>query len=391
MTYTDKSRPARSGMLRVVAAAASAAGLLLTVAVAGPAHAIVSQAPAPAPTFNGTVWATAYAGNVIYVGGDFTAATVGTKSYPRTRLAAINAATGALLSWAPTADAQVKTIATAGGSVYVAGQFTTVNGAKRDSLARLDGTSGALHATFKHSVSGKPYALAAGSGRLYLGGSITAVNGQTRSRLAAFNLTTGVLDTGWKPAADDQVETLAATSTRVYVGGKFHKINGTSGSARIAAVSPTSGSVLGSFKPKAAYITFGVAVTDTAVYAAHGGQGGRVAAYDLAGGLKWTLTMDGDPQAVAVLGGTVYIGGHFDNVCRSSRTGDQGLCLDGNIRRVKLLAAETDGSVLPWTANGNGVTGVHTMAADAGLGQIAAGGAFTTINEVSRRRLALFG
>jgi hypothetical protein len=357
---------------------------------ASPAQALVSSTPASTPTFNGTVWATAHAGNTIYVGGDFTAAIVGGKSYARSRLAAINANTGALLSWAPAADAQVKALATSGGSVYAAGQFATINGVKRDSLARIDGTSGALHATFKHSISGKPYALAAGSGRLYLGGAITAVNGQTRTRLAAFNLSTGALDGTWKPTADDQVESLAATSSRIYIGGKFHKISSVSGTARLAAVSPSSGKVDSGFKPKAEYISFGVAVSSSTVYAAHGGPGGRAVAYDLTGAKKWTLTMDGDPQAVAVLGGTVYIGGHFDNVCKSARTGDQGACLDGNIKRVKLVAADTDGTVLSWTANGNGVTGVHTLSAHAGSGQLAAGGAFTTINGASQKRFALF-
>jgi outer membrane protein assembly factor BamB len=360
------------------------------VAGASPASAVVSERPAPAPTFNGTVWTTVFSGNTIYVGGDFTAAIVGGRQVARSRLAAIDATSGALLSWAPRADAGVRALAVSGGSVYAAGLFTTVNGVKRDSLARVNAGNGSLHATFKHSISGKPYALAAGSGRLYLGGAITAVNGQTRTRLAAFDLSSGALDANWRPTADDQVEALLATSGRVYVGGKFHKLNGAANTRRLAAVSPTSGSVRTDFRTGAEFITYGIAVSGSRVYAAHGGQGGRLVAYEADGSKRWTLTTDGDPRAVAVLGDTVYVGGHFDNVCRSTRTGDHGLCLDGNIRRVKLAATDTNGELRSWTADGNGVIGVLALAASPSLGRLAAGGAFTTINGTSQKRFALF-
>jgi hypothetical protein len=92
---------------------------------------------------------------------------------------------------------------------------------------------------------------------------------------------------------------------------------------------------------------------------------------------------------VAVSGDTVYIGGHFDKACRTARTGIQGVCLDGDDRRVKLVALNAStGNLQPWTADANGVEGVLTMAA--GVGSVAAGGAFTTINGASTKRLAQF-
>jgi hypothetical protein len=79
-------------------------------------------------------------------------------------------------------------------------------------------------------------------------------------------------------------------------------------------------------------------------------------------------------------------------VCRSARTGDRGVCVDGSIRRVKLAAAgEGGGALLSWTANGNGVTGVHAMASAPASHKIAAGGSFTTINGAPRAALAQFG
>ena len=360
-------------------------------AVSGPAQAAPSETPDPVPGFNGTVLAVAYSGSTIYVGGDFTSAIVKGKSVARTRLAAVNADTGELLPWAPTADKRVKAIAVSGSSVYIGGEFTYVNGQKRDSLARLDATTGAVAGTFKHAIDGKPYALAAANGRLYLGGTITKVSGQLRTRLAAFDLATGTLDAKWKPVADDQVESLATGPGRVYVGGKFHKVNSTSGYDRLVALDPSSAAIVTGFKPKPAVVTFALSVTADGVYTAHGGQGGTATAYTLTGAKRWSATFDGDAQAVTTLGDTVYVGGHFDNACRTARTGTQGVCVDGSDPRVKLAALDiADGRLRDWKANGNGIEGVLTMAVNPGLGAFAAGGAFTTINGVSQKRFAQF-
>jgi hypothetical protein len=59
--------------------------------------------------------------------------------------------------------------------------------------------------------------------------------------------------------------------------------------------------------------------------------------------------------------------------------------------RVKLAALNTaTGNLQSWTANANGIEGVLTLATNASFGAVAAGGAFTTINGVSRKRLAQF-
>ena len=388
MTYRGKSL---NRDIKRVAVGAAIVGTLIAAAPPSAAHAAFSTTPDSLPGFNGRVLAVAYSGNTMYVGGDFVSVVVAGKTVTRNRLAAVNARTGELLPWAPAADARVKALAVSGASVYAAGDFTTVSGQKRDSLARLDATTGAVATTFKHSISGKPYALAAADGRLYLGGAITAVNGQTRTRLAAFNLTSGVLDATWKPTADDQVEALTTAAGRVYAGGKFHKVNSTSGYDRLVALDPATGKIVTGFKPRATVITYAIAVDDTGVYTATGGQGGRANAYTLSGTPKWTAGFDGDAQAVATYGGTVYVGGHLDNACRTPRTGTQGVCLDGSDVRVKLAALDQGTGVLQsWTANGNGIEGVLTLATNPSFGAIAAGGAFTTINGVSRKRLAQF-
>jgi hypothetical protein len=356
---------------------------------ATPTQAAFSATPDTLPAFNGTVRAVAYAGNRLYVGGDFTSVTAKGRTQTRNRLAAIDARTGQLLNWTPAADGRVKALVVSGSSVYVAGDFATVGGQRRDSLARLDATTGAVSSTFRHSIGGRPFAVAAGNGRLYVGGTITSVDGQARGRLAAFNLTSGALDPAWKPAVDSQVEAITVASGRIYVGGRFGRVNNTSGYGRLVALEPATGRIVPGFKPNSRVNANAITVKGSQIYTANGGQGGTATAYSTSGALKWTATFDGDAQAVAVFGDTVYVGGHFDKACRTARTGIQGVCLDGNDARVKLVAlSASTGNLRPWTADANGVQGVVTMAA--GTGSIAVGGAFTTVNGAPVKRLAQF-
>src|ERR1043165_8361435 len=94
----------------LVAAAATAVGGLFGGASAGAA--VVEKTPLLSPSFDGTVWAVAYSseGATVYVGGAFGKAIVNGKSITRSRLAAINAHTGALLDWAPVADNTVRAL-----------------------------------------------------------------------------------------------------------------------------------------------------------------------------------------------------------------------------------------------------------------------------------------
>jgi trimeric autotransporter adhesin len=62
----------------------------------------------------------------------------------RSRLAAVDKATGLLTRWSPDANALVRTIVVSGGRVFVGGDFTTVNGVSRRALAVLSAETGEI-------------------------------------------------------------------------------------------------------------------------------------------------------------------------------------------------------------------------------------------------------
>jgi hypothetical protein len=350
----------------------------------------VSPAPRTAPQFNGSVFAIAYRGSTVYVGGSFTSAASGGRTYNRERLAAFNGRTGALLTWAPEANNTVRALVTTGDSVYAAGDFGAISGWRRDSLVRLDASSGAV-GSFAHTLSGAAYSLSSGNGRLYLGGSFTAVDGHRRHNLAAFSLANGGLDGGWRPYADDAVHVVTAVGARVYLGGLFETINDTTGTTRLAAVSPTSGSIDRGFRSGTKAEVNAVAVDGRGIYAATGGQGGRVIAYTVDGSERWQRVFDGDAVTVTTLHGVVYVGGHFDRACLTTNNGAHGTCSDASAPRVKLAAVTSGGALSTWAPQANGVIGVRVLAANQGAGSICAGGDFTTMSGRVRHRFATFG
>ena len=117
---------------------------LLTAMLVGALPAPVT--PRTAPTFNGGVYAIAHRGDTVYVGGAFTGATSGGRTYPRQRLAAYDARTGKLLDWAPAADGTVRALAGTADSVYAAGDFHEVGG--------KEGTVGYVVIVFRSAPGG---------------------------------------------------------------------------------------------------------------------------------------------------------------------------------------------------------------------------------------------
>lgn len=369
---------------------------LLTLGIVLPsspaaAEAVVTPKPLALPTFDGEVMAMVVRGSTLYVGGSFTHALVGRTVIERSRLAAIDVTTGELLSWQPSANASVTALAANDSAIYIAGMFTAIGGTTRDSLAAVDPISGDIK-DLTHRIDGDPRALALTANRLYLGGTLTSVDDTPVAGAAAFDLATGDFDSDWLPKPSrSTVNAIVVGSRGVYLGGRFANVGGVIGTRHIALVSPTSGAPRTDFVSGLAYEVISLTLVGNRIYAGIAGPGGRLMSLDSTTGVaQWTVTTDGDVDAVALLDNVIYFGGHFDHVCRTSNVGVHGVCLDGHEIRVKIAAVTLNGMLLNWSANANGVRGVRTLISHPGLGIVAAGGAFTEINGHTYKRLVVF-
>ncbi len=112
--------------------------LIILVCVIGNAASQTIQSNIP--TANDEVNSIVRYNNTIYVGGVFNS--VGTTG--RNYLAAIDANTGAVLSWNPAPDGAIDKLLIAGNKLVVTGSYTTMSGSPRNGICVFDLTSGNL-------------------------------------------------------------------------------------------------------------------------------------------------------------------------------------------------------------------------------------------------------
>jgi hypothetical protein len=372
----SSARRMRSPRSLAVATLLAALGLLLFVA---PASGALNSAPDQGTVqTNGRVSAVLAVGDRIYLGGDFTSV----NGASRSRLAAIDATTGQLTNWAPSANNRVMALAASpdGSRIYIGGGFTSISGVRRVQLAAVDATTGAVDPAWRPSASHTVYTIAVMGNRVYLGGYFTTVNGQSRTRLAMVDGLTGELDPNWVPTATNTVRTLVPSldGTRIYVGGSFGSISGVS-RPYLGAVDPISGQVLSWRPPRPNGLIYTVAESGGRLFTAESGVGGAAAAYaTVTGARAWSQWADGDVQAVGVLGDKVYAGGHF-------------LELGGQSRRYFAASDPVTGALdAQWTPSGSGHAGVWTLVGDSPRARLYAGGDFTSISGQPHQGFAQF-
>jgi hypothetical protein len=371
----------------------------------GAALAALSNTPdAGTVEANGRVWDILRAGDKVYLAGAFTQVTdTDGTTFARSNLAAIDADTGRLTSWDPSAtnpsnpsSSSVRSMALSsdGSRLYIGGTFTRVGGVGRARVAAVNAATGVVDAAWKTSANKPVHALAASGSRVYLGGEFTTVGGQPRERLAAVSPSTGALDSTWMPSARRgdggacAVRALEVSSdgARLYAGGTFNQI-GDARTGRLAALDALTGSVVPGFQQNYPNIVLALDVSGSQLYVGTGDPLEGVEALDATTGkAHWSVgsghpdAAAGDVQAVAVEGGTVYAGGHF------AQFGKQKLVRK---RLVELDAAT--GEIGPWApAVAGGNLGVWALETDAARGRLYAGGDFTKIGGVEYQRFARF-
>jgi hypothetical protein len=311
------------------------------------------------------------AGDRVYLGGDFR---IGGLS--RRYVAAVHPATGALFGWNPIVDGPVSAIAVGDSAVYLAGQFTQVDGAPRAGLAAVDIVTGRV-TPWNPGANGDVLVLERSGSTLYAGGLFSTVAGASRSCVAAFDLATGALKP-WNPnVTPGPVWALVPSGPTIYAGGQFSAVGGHSRD-NLAAIDSASGAPT-PWDP-GAYSTVSTIVADgTTVFA--GGSFASIAATrrrNLAAIVIATgAVADWNPGANAIVralamgeGPIVFAGGAFDTV--------------GGKRRRQIAAITSGGVVTNWDPSAHGT--VFSMAPSGSL--LYAGGNFNAIGGQPRSRIA---
>ncbi len=367
---------------------------------------VVGSHPITSYQTNGRVLAILYFDGNVYIGGKFTSVRpagdpAGTGEVARNHIAAFDATTGALLTtWNPGASGNVTSLA--GGTVgtvptlFVGGAFSKLGTGTHSRIGAVNAATGAVISAFKGKLDKQVNSLAvsADGSMVYAGGAFTLADGVAHSGLAAFNSSNGSVLASWSPQAGGASSTtplvttvrLSADGSTVYVGGSFTTINGVSES-HVDALSASTGSQVSTFTHHLAYSVVDMSVDSVGLYIAGAGNGGNFAGLNLTSGATvWQGGTDGNVQAITVMGGEVYVGGHYENYCGPQ--GGQHTCTTPT-QRLKLLAVdEGTGLLTPWNPHANSNLGIFALAGNGTT--LGAGGDFTTIGGITQQGFAEF-
>ncbi len=301
---------------------------------------------------NGSVWATAQYGNVLFIGGKFTqvrsvpVGTTGGTIIAANNLAAIDMTTGqGIASFHPNVagsglqTAQVHALAVVGDTLYVGGQFSSIDGAAHYNLGALtidpSTLTGSVDNTF-NPVAGVPgaanenkifvYEILPSSDGLYIGGSFTKMNGTGRSKAAKITYA-GALVKTWKVLAVNGAIRDMVFSTdgqTIFIAGAFDHMNKVAHQS-IARVLTTTGKddpwtavgviVGGSSHP--GMTCWSLAATQSRLFAGCGRSPNYAASFRLdngnTGNMAWSFGTVGNVQSIALTldQQSLIIGGHF--------------------------------------------------------------------------------
>jgi outer membrane protein assembly factor BamB len=175
-----------------------------------------------------------------------------------------------MANWTQDIDSTPWDMKVANDTVYISGSFHSIGGAPHENgLAALAAASGAL-LDWNPPITSGVGAIAIAGNTLYTGGNLTLTRhgAKTFTRLAAADLATAEL-TGFDPAPDGPVSQLAIAGNVLVMAGEFHRVGGRDRTS-LAAIDLETGLVLDwNPNPNSVFIDpYSIAATDQAIYVA---------------------------------------------------------------------------------------------------------------------------
>ena len=165
---------------------------------------------------------------------------------------------------------------------------------------------------------------------VYVGGDFTSAEGVGRQHLAAFNAVSGALATAFRPNVSNGAGNfgtvlsmdLSPDGRTLYFCGDFSHVNGSS--RRNAAAVSSGVATLRAWSPSSTASSAGeltLSASGNTVFVAGRSTGGYVQAYGpINGGTPgWNVNTNGDVEALAVAGTTLYVGGHYTSIAGAGR------------------------------------------------------------------------
>ncbi len=277
----------------------------------------------------------------LYLGGFFTHVTINGVTTPRSYLlkVSIGASSGPAVldaTWAPNPSYMVNSLVLEGSNLYVGGGFGSIGGLSRLYLARISatGTGDADASWFTKiggtaaNVNGGVASLALVGSQLYASGAFRYIGSNTEHpHIIRFNAANGVYDPTYNPNPSNQVRTVAVSGTQVMLGGDFTLIGpGQTTISNLCRLIKATGQLDAAWAPNpqggiSAMLIDGNQLYVGGNFTSIGSSPGRLTIHNVARLLTtsstgqvdntWQHAMpySGNVNALARLGGTIYIGG----------------------------------------------------------------------------------
>ncbi|WP_420577485.1 choice-of-anchor D domain-containing protein [Ekhidna sp.] len=185
------------------------------------------------------VYALEVDGDYLYIGGQFTTIL----GSARSSLAKIDksGASPILESWDPSPDAPVRALELGNNSIYVGGNYANISSTARNCLTKFDTSTGNLDGSFSPSVTTYiPYNNTTVPGKiltmiydesvdsLYIGGAFDHVGATGVNELAKLNGSDGAVSSGWFPNPNNEVSDMELVGDSLFIGGRFTSAGGQS-------------------------------------------------------------------------------------------------------------------------------------------------------------------